>query len=172
MTYAKQTWNDDAAGGTPLSAPRLNHMEAGIESAHQQYDETFGAADAALVSANESTASTTYGNLTTPGPQVTVTIGASGRCLVMLSAAMRNDTAGGRCVMSFSAAGPTPLSASDPRALAATSSDANDQFWIGRTVLVSGLLPGAYTFTAQYRRGTTGGGNANFANRTLVVLPL
>lgn len=34
MTYSKQTWANDAAGGTPVSAARLNYMESGIESAH------------------------------------------------------------------------------------------------------------------------------------------
>lgn len=33
MAYAKQTWSDYAAGGTPISAARLNYMEAGIEEA-------------------------------------------------------------------------------------------------------------------------------------------
>lgn len=34
-TYVQQTWTDGAAGGTPLSAARLNHMEAGITFASQ-----------------------------------------------------------------------------------------------------------------------------------------
>lgn len=33
--YAKQSWSDLAAGGTPISAARLNHMEEGIEAAHE-----------------------------------------------------------------------------------------------------------------------------------------
>lgn len=33
MTYSQQTWADGEAGGTPLSAERLNHMEAGIAAA-------------------------------------------------------------------------------------------------------------------------------------------
>lgn len=31
MSYSKQTWVDGPSGGTPLSAARLNFMEAGIE---------------------------------------------------------------------------------------------------------------------------------------------
>jgi hypothetical protein len=34
MAYVKQSWSDEAAGGTPLSAARLNYIEAGIEAAH------------------------------------------------------------------------------------------------------------------------------------------
>lgn len=33
MAYTKQTWNDTSAGGTPVSAARLNYIESGIESA-------------------------------------------------------------------------------------------------------------------------------------------
>lgn len=33
MPYTKQTWVDGQAGGTPLSAARLNYMEQGIEAA-------------------------------------------------------------------------------------------------------------------------------------------
>lgn len=37
MAYAKQTWtNDDPA--TPVSGPRLTHMEKGIEDAHTAID--------------------------------------------------------------------------------------------------------------------------------------
>lgn len=44
MAYSPQPWANRAAGGTPLSAARLNHMEAGIEDA----DERLTAAEAAL----------------------------------------------------------------------------------------------------------------------------
>lgn len=33
MSYAKQTWNSGASGGTPISASALNYMENGIEQA-------------------------------------------------------------------------------------------------------------------------------------------
>lgn len=33
MTYTPQTWNNGAAGGTPISAARLGVMEAGIAAA-------------------------------------------------------------------------------------------------------------------------------------------
>lgn len=33
MSYGRQTWTDGASGGTPLSAARLAHMEAGIADA-------------------------------------------------------------------------------------------------------------------------------------------
>jgi hypothetical protein len=33
MTYVVQVWADNAAGGTPITADRLNYMEAGIAGA-------------------------------------------------------------------------------------------------------------------------------------------
>jgi hypothetical protein len=33
VTYTQQTWIDGEFGGTPLSAARLNYMEAGISAA-------------------------------------------------------------------------------------------------------------------------------------------
>lgn len=48
MAYTKQTWANDAAGGTPLNATRLNYMESGIEAAAANrggvfYPEDYGA---------------------------------------------------------------------------------------------------------------------------------
>lgn len=34
MAYTQQTWSDGEAGGTPLSAERLNYMESGVKGAH------------------------------------------------------------------------------------------------------------------------------------------
>lgn len=38
MTYDQQEWQSGKAGGTIISAESLNHMEAGIGSAHQEID--------------------------------------------------------------------------------------------------------------------------------------
>lgn len=37
-SYAKQTWADTSAGGTPITGARLTVMEQGIEDAHRQFD--------------------------------------------------------------------------------------------------------------------------------------
>lgn len=38
MAYTKQTWVDGSAGGTPISAARLTHMENGIDDADIRLD--------------------------------------------------------------------------------------------------------------------------------------
>lgn len=40
VAYTQQTWADGSAGGTPISAARLNHMEAGIKDASYARDAT------------------------------------------------------------------------------------------------------------------------------------
>ncbi|MQB01588.1 MAG: hypothetical protein GEU78_15080 [Actinobacteria bacterium] len=170
MVYAKQQWNDFEEGGTPLSAARLNHVEDGVAEAHRLHHEGWAGTQAARIAGLEGTTSDSYANLGTVGPEVTVEIGASGECVVHLRSDMRNNTASGRCVMSFEAVGPTAVAPSDNRAIAATSSVANDQYWLGGSELLQGLAPGLYVFRAKYKRGV--GGTANFAARTIIVTPL
>lgn len=58
MTYTKQTWADGSGGGTPLSAPRLQHMEDGIDDADIRLDAVEGSvsgkASAATLAAHTS----------------------------------------------------------------------------------------------------------------------
>lgn len=59
MPYTKQTWVDGAAGGTPVSAARLNAIETGIDTAHDTADaaETPAGAQAKVdTHANDTTA--------------------------------------------------------------------------------------------------------------------
>ncbi|MQB01473.1 MAG: hypothetical protein GEU78_14470 [Actinobacteria bacterium] len=171
MVYAEQTWNDFEAGGTPLSAARLRHIEAGIAEAHRLHHEGWAGTDAARVAGLEGTTSETFTDLATVGPEVSVEIGSSGKCVVHIRADMRNTLAGGGCVMSFEGIGPTSVAPITNRAVAATSSAANDQYWSGGSELLTGLIPGLYVFRAKYRRFAAGG-TANFAARTIIVTPL
>lgn len=41
MGYTKQTWNDNASGGTPITAARLNHIEEGIYQIGASVDQLF-----------------------------------------------------------------------------------------------------------------------------------
>lgn len=38
MAYTEQEWKDGRAGGTPITASRLNHMEDGIKDASDRAD--------------------------------------------------------------------------------------------------------------------------------------
>ena len=48
MAYSKQTWANDLAGGTPLSAARLNVMESGIETADKHVRSGTGSPESAV----------------------------------------------------------------------------------------------------------------------------
>jgi hypothetical protein len=50
--YTKQPWADDVAGGTPIDAAALTHMENGIDAAQMSADAAQAAADDAHIGAN------------------------------------------------------------------------------------------------------------------------
>lgn len=53
MTYAKQNWVDSPAGGTPINAARLNHIENGIATAPAEALDEAEAMDTALMTAHK-----------------------------------------------------------------------------------------------------------------------
>lgn len=117
------------------------------------------------VVAIESTTSTSYTDLTTLGPAVTVTIGSTGKALVGIYAAYSNAS-GNFALMSYAISGATTVAATDTYALQANAtSDVRN----GAVTVVSGLNPGSTTFTAKYR--VTAGTGA-FNGRFLWVCPL
>lgn len=169
MAYTPQTWNDGAAGGTPLSAARLTHMEDGIDDAHDLYDLGAGAAAQSFISTEESTTSTTYVDLTTTGPQVTVDVGASGKVLVMAGARIRSGTADQGGFASVALSGGNTSAATDDRAVGLRAGVANQSQRASFVEMMEGLAAGSTTFTVRYRSTTD---TASFANRELVVVPL
>jgi hypothetical protein len=75
MNYTKQTWADGTTGGTPLSAARLNNMEAGIASANTTLNvKDYGAVgdgtadDTAAFQAAINAAATINGTVVIPNP--------------------------------------------------------------------------------------------------------
>jgi hypothetical protein len=125
------------------------------------------AAATAAVSTNQSTGSTSFTDLTTVGPSVTVTTGAS--ALVIVSAELWNSSAGFAALMAFAVSGATSRAPVDAEALRKHSSSASVEMAASRMTLVTGLTPGSNTFTSKYRGN---GGTANFFNRSIVVVPL
>jgi hypothetical protein len=118
------------------------------------------------VAASESTTLTAYGDLTTPGPSVTVVVPASGTVLVSVTAQMDGNANSTSCLMSFKIG-------------AAGASDANAVILAGSAIqrasanaLLTGLAPGSTTFTAVYRADGTGSLNCVFSNRTIALVPL
>jgi hypothetical protein len=125
-------------------------------------------ADGAAVTAQENTASTSYTNLTTPGPAVTVVTGA--RALVFISAMVKNTTAGGfTAFLSVAVSGATTIAADDAHACEASGASQGYVMCVARSMLLTGLTPGSNTFTAKYR---VDGATWGFFNRQITVIPL
>lgn len=122
----------------------------------------------APVATSETTTSTSYADLSTSGPTVTVTVGASGLALVCIFVNMANNTAGEYCYASFAVSGATTSAASDAYAVSMQAQN------IGSLQQLSAVVPrtltaGSNTFKLQYR---VTGGTGTFLNRHITVIPL
>lgn len=128
----------------------------------------------ASVATVQTTTSTSYTDLATAGPAVTVTIGNSGRAIVFIGAAILSDAASPSvCNMSYAVSGATTIAAADSRAITVDTSSGPGGTGVAASpsgfFLVSGLTPGTNTFTLKYR--TSSGDTATFANRNILVQP-
>lgn len=120
-----------------------------------------------FTAATENTTNTSYVDLATAGPAVTVTTGTS--AIVMWSAHMWNDTAGSRPYMSYAVSGATTIAAGDAIAYAHDVSAAGRIIGASRIMMQAGLTGGSNTFTAKYRVSANTG---TWAQRHLMVIPL
>jgi len=112
----------------------------------------------AVVNAFESTSSTSFTDLATVGPSVTLVVGRSGMVRVSLRAQI--DAASG--LMSVDLSGQNVVAGSDDYAVYSTVSG----FAFGTTFILTGLRPGATTFKAVYRKT---GGTPTFGRRGIIV---
>jgi len=121
------------------------------------------------VLASESTTSTSYTNLTTVGPQVTVTTGVS--ALVFMRAEIGQSVSGAGAWIGLAISGATTQAAGTLYELghgAETSGNFYTHFDIFR---VTGLTPGSNTFTMQYK-SLSSSSSCNAAYRAMLVIPL
>jgi hypothetical protein len=125
------------------------------------------------VATSQTTTSTTYTDLTTAGPAVSVTIPASGKALVILTGQLSNNGSGDQAFMGYAVSGVTTVAAADSRALMMRNYGGSTTPFISvqasATYLVSGLNAGSNTFTAKYRVDSSTG---TFVNRNIIVIPL
>lgn len=124
----------------------------------------------ASVATSQTTTSDVFTDLATVGPAVTVTIPASGKALIILSARVSNTggAAGYGAIASVSGAG----LAADVAQLSmyAGTTAATDAPTMSYVFYATGLTPGSQTYTMKYRRDN--GGTATFVNRQLTVIPI
>lgn len=121
----------------------------------------------AKVATDESTTSTSFVDLATVGPTVTVDTGTT--ALVFYSTGLYNSGANNLMEMSYAVSGSTTVAAASTNAAIMDGIVANNIPRIGSFNVQTGLTEGANTFTAKYR---TSAGTANFFSRELVVIPI
>lgn len=123
----------------------------------------------ATVTSSQTTTSTSYTDLATSGPAVTITTGT--KALVIVSAELKVTDADSHIArMSYAVSGASTISASDTVALANASTTGSGQNPI-RASAVSRvtLTAGSNTFTSKYRMTNSTG---TFSNREIFVMDL
>jgi hypothetical protein len=127
------------------------------------------AATAAVVATGESRANSAYGDLTTGGPSVTVSVNSA--ALVIMTSRLSSNTRG-ICSMSFEAtsSGGPNIAASDDRSLVGSDQHENYPLQASATYLVTGLSAGSYTFTAKYKSNAASV-SCTFTSRNIIVIP-
>lgn len=124
----------------------------------------------AFVATREDTALSSYTDLATPGPSVTVDIGANGIALVGLSMNYASTTTYAAGEMAFAISGASTVAASNNFSAGATTWDTSGAATTASGVfIVTGLTAGSTTFKAQYR---TSLGTGTFQRRRISVVPL
>lgn len=129
---------------------------------------TVPANDSAVVATDQGTTSTSFTDLATAGPAVTVTTGT--KALVIVSANMYNTSASGGGRMGFAVSGASTRAAAVADSLL-HSSDAGEGNVEGQgsfAMIVTGLTAGSNVFTAKYVRHNAG--TAQFQNRKIHVI--
>lgn len=118
---------------------------------------------AAVVATSQTTTSTTYADLSTTGPAVTILTGTS--ALVTVGGNLVPSGAGTFAIMSFAVSGASTVAAADATAAATETDNLN----ISKQSLITGLTAGANTFTAKYRVVS---GTGTFQRRTISAVGL
>jgi hypothetical protein len=120
------------------------------------------------VETQQQTASTTYTDLATAGPSVSVEIGSTGQAMVNLYAALANLTGGQATHMAYAISGATTRGATDDVSIAYTPGTGGQGARMGASFHVFNLAPGVHTFTVKYR---VSGGTGDYTNRRIMVVP-
>lgn len=116
------------------------------------------------VSTSQTRVTTTYGDLATSGPTVTITTGAY--ALVFITGQAQNSTNGEESRMGVEVSGATPTIAATDNYCLLSCDDANNYLQASTSVMFTTLTAGSNTFQAKYR---VSGGTGTFLRRHLIV---
>lgn len=159
----KNNW----ATGDPVTAAQLNDMGSAVLALQA----LVSGADEAFVATTETTNSNSYANLATTTDSVTVTVGDSGKAIVLLASYMQNGTAGGTSYIGIDVSGANTIAANDNRCFSYASPGANWGQSCSASFLFEGLTSGSTVFKMKYRI-SAGSSLGTFLNRRIAVIPL
>jgi hypothetical protein len=124
--------------------------------------------EVATVATDEQTSSSSYTDLTTSGPAVTLTTGT--KVLVIMSALAYTDGANQQASADFAVSGATTRAASDATRLSIRSAASGITMTRASSASRITVTAGSNTFTAKYK--TSAAGTAYFSDRQILVIDL
>lgn len=119
-----------------------------------------------FVATSETTTSTSYVDLATVGPTVTVTVGV--KALVIIGGGCNNTTAGAGGKISVDVSGANSQAAADTNSYYMESGNASDTFQGSWVTIFKPLVVGSTVFRLKYRATA---GTAAFNNRLCAIVP-
>lgn len=122
----------------------------------------------ATVITSQATTSTSYADLTTVGPSVSVTTGT--KAIVCVSATLLNSGTNFGSYASYAVSGVTTIAAADQWSIILDGTALSNPMRVGAVHFQESLNPGVNVFTMKYKADATS--SASFANRHLFVIPL
>jgi len=123
---------------------------------------------AAIVDTNQNTTSTSYTDLATAGPAVTLTTGT--KVLVIIGAAIVPQTQNCEAFMSYAISGATTSAANDTRAISFYRNVSGIVYGAYSKATTVTVTAGSNTFTAKYKVGSAG--NADILYRYMFAMDL
>ena len=123
----------------------------------------------ASVATSQSTTSTSFTDLATAGPSITLTTGTI--AIVMFAAGIQTNVSDRQVVTSVEVSGASSVAASDTWAISVDGIPATNTFRCGMAHVFTGLTSGSNTFKMKYRVGT-GTTTGTFRDREINVIPL
>jgi hypothetical protein len=139
----------------------------------QQLNDSFSAVNVikafneGTVTTAQATSSTSFTDLSTAGPSVTVTTGTT--ALVIVSAVINPQNSDAHGLMTFAVSGATTIAAADAQGLALGRGNSTTASSASRVYYVT-LTAGSNTFTAKYRATTAA--PVTFSTRQIMVITL
>ena len=128
----------------------------------------FPASATATVATYEQTSSTSFTDLTTAGPAVTLTTGT--KALLIITSRIYAQDSGGYAYVGVAVSGATTIAAAQTYCIEARQAQVNDILQISAVYFLTGLTAGTNTFTLKYKQVSAT--NGYFSNRSVAVIDM